>query len=111
VTIHFGVLKQLFAVRGLLGLCVIMLSITLVSCDRGMSKDSKDSRGNSKEMVQDTKDNTSSSKEMPQSAIDEATLTYGYAPVPNHSVTYQPDVIFIEGGPHAIRSVSADDRS
>jgi len=83
-----------------------MLSTTLVSCDRGMSKDSNDSANNSKEMAEDAKDKTSSSKEMPQDEIDEATLAYGYAPVPNSSVTYQPDVIFIEGGPHAIRSVS-----
>ncbi len=37
-----------------------------------------------------------------------AGLTYGYAPVRDGSVTYQPDVVFVGGGPEAVRSASAD---
>jgi hypothetical protein len=33
---------------------------------------------------------------------------YGLAPTPDPSITYQPDVIFVEGGPRVIREVSAD---
>ena len=33
---------------------------------------------------------------------------YGFAPRPDPSITYQPDVIMIEGGPKVIRGVSAD---
>lgn len=75
-------------------LFVVVLMLAGPGCDRGPSSDSKDDSDRSKETV--------------QGAVDDATLTYGYAPIPNPSVTYQPDVIFIEGGPHAIRSVSAD---
>ncbi|MEO3819669.1 hypothetical protein [Plantactinospora sp. B24E8] len=34
--------------------------------------------------------------------------TYGYGPVRDGSVTYQPDVVLVEGGPDAIRAASAD---
>jgi hypothetical protein len=40
--------------------------------------------------------------------IDEATATYGYGPVANPAVTYQPNVIIVSGGPKAIKSGSAD---
>lgn len=33
---------------------------------------------------------------------------YGFAPRPDPSITYQPDVIIVEGGPKVIRAVSAD---
>ncbi|WP_053757431.1 hypothetical protein [Streptomyces sp. AS58] len=39
---------------------------------------------------------------------DAAALTYGAGPVEDGSVTYQPDVVLIEGGPGAIRSAGAD---
>lgn len=94
MTMHSVVLRQLCQAQQVLILLIIALAFAASSCDRGTSNDSKDDSKSSKEMV--------------QGAVDEATLTYGYAPIPNPSVTYQPDVIFIEGGPHAIRSVSAD---
>ncbi|MCW3815846.1 hypothetical protein ONA91_15485 [Micromonospora sp. DR5-3] len=37
-----------------------------------------------------------------------AARSYGYGPVRNGSVTYQPDVVLIDGGPGVIRSASAD---
>ena len=39
---------------------------------------------------------------------DTSARTYGYGPVRDGSVTYQPDVVLIEGGPKVIRSASAD---
>ena len=41
---------------------------------------------------------------------DDAALAdlYGFAPRPDPSITYQPDVILIEGGPKVIRGVSGD---
>ncbi|HZM94216.1 MAG TPA: hypothetical protein VFB92_12375 [Vicinamibacterales bacterium] len=41
---------------------------------------------------------------------DDAVLAdrYGFGPRPDPSITYQPDVILIEGGPKVIRGVSAD---
>jgi hypothetical protein len=39
---------------------------------------------------------------------DPAVQAYGYGPIPNRNITYQPDVMIIGGGPKAIRSVSAD---
>jgi hypothetical protein len=44
----------------------------------------------------------------PGGAPSAAGLTYGYGPVRNASITYQPDVVFVEGGPDVIRSASAD---
>jgi hypothetical protein len=44
----------------------------------------------------------------PAQPQDSATLTYGYGPVANPAVTYQPDVIVVGGGPKSIRSASAD---
>jgi hypothetical protein len=38
----------------------------------------------------------------------EAAARYGYGPSPHPSVTLQPDVVLIGGGPSAIRSASAD---
>jgi hypothetical protein len=38
----------------------------------------------------------------------EAALTYGTGPVRDPSITYQPDVVIVEGGPRAIRSASSD---
>ncbi|MEU0833507.1 hypothetical protein [Streptomyces sp. NPDC005969] len=38
----------------------------------------------------------------------EAALTYGTRPVRDPSITYQPDVVIVEGGPRAIRSASSD---
>jgi hypothetical protein len=38
----------------------------------------------------------------------ESARTYGYGPVRDRSVTYQPDVVLVEGGPDAIRSASAN---
>ncbi|WP_422769762.1 hypothetical protein ACN28C_23910 [Plantactinospora sp. WMMC1484] len=38
----------------------------------------------------------------------EAGSTYGYGPLRDGSVRYQPDVVLVEGGPEAIRSASAD---
>jgi len=35
-------------------------------------------------------------------------LRYGYGPQKNGSFTYQPEVVLIDGGPNAIRSVSSD---
>ncbi|WP_231605810.1 hypothetical protein [Micromonospora sp. HK10] len=39
---------------------------------------------------------------------DAADRRYGYAPRPDRSVVYQPDVVLVSGGGDAIRSVSAD---
>jgi hypothetical protein len=39
---------------------------------------------------------------------DAATRRYGYAPIRDRSITYQPDVVIVQGGAHAIRSASAD---
>lgn len=39
---------------------------------------------------------------------DAADHRYGYAPRPDRSVVYQPDVVLVSGGGDAIRSVSAD---
>jgi hypothetical protein len=33
---------------------------------------------------------------------------YGYGPTPDPHITYQPDVVMIDGGPKAIRSASSD---
>ncbi|MEO7205730.1 MAG: hypothetical protein ABI145_02860 [Steroidobacteraceae bacterium] len=41
-------------------------------------------------------------------ATDQGTQTYGYGPVPNPRVTYQPAVIVVGGGPRSVRSASAD---
>jgi hypothetical protein len=41
-------------------------------------------------------------------ADSKAGLTYGYGPVRDSSITYQPDVVLLEGGPAVIRSASAD---
>jgi hypothetical protein len=41
-------------------------------------------------------------------ATTDAVRTYGYGPQPNPSVTYQPDVILVSGGPSMIRGVSED---
>ncbi|WP_143204125.1 hypothetical protein [Streptomyces kebangsaanensis] len=38
----------------------------------------------------------------------EAALTYGAGSVRDPSVTYQPDVVIVEGGPRAIRAASGD---
>jgi hypothetical protein len=44
-----------------------------------------------------------------QGADDPALVaTYGYAPVPDPAITYQPDVVLIGGGPRAIRAVSPE---
>ena len=40
--------------------------------------------------------------------VDPAVLAYGYGPKPNRHVRYQPDVVLIGDGPHAIRTVSPD---
>ena len=40
--------------------------------------------------------------------LSEAQQKYGLAPIPDPSVTYQPDVILVGGGPEAIRNLSAD---
>jgi hypothetical protein len=40
--------------------------------------------------------------------LDQATLTYGYGPNPKGAAKYQPDVVLVGGGPHAIRSASAN---
>lgn len=38
----------------------------------------------------------------------EALLAYGYAPDPNGTAVYQPDVVLVGGGPRIVRSVSDD---
>lgn len=50
---------------------------------------------------------TSGTQASPMTA-DQATATYGYAPMPVAGVTYQPDVVVVQGGAAAIRSASAD---
>lgn len=40
---------------------------------------------------------------------DPAVVAYGYGPKPNKHVRYQPDVVLIGDGPHAIRGVSRDE--
>src|SRR5690348_4626153 len=40
--------------------------------------------------------------------ITGAQFRFGRTPVPDKSVTYQPDVVLIGGGADAVRSVSAD---
>ena len=44
----------------------------------------------------------------PPAGTTESARTYGYGPVRDRSVTYQPDVVLIGGGPEAIRSASAN---
>ena len=51
----------------------------------------------------------SRSKTERQDPNDPAVKAYGYGPVPNQHVRYQPDVVFIGDGPHAIRAVSDDE--
>jgi hypothetical protein len=41
-------------------------------------------------------------------AANVATLRYGAVPTRNSSVTYQPDVVIVDGGADAVRSVSSD---
>lgn len=41
-------------------------------------------------------------------ATREEALAYGYGPAPVPDVPYQPDVVFVEAGPRAIRGASAD---
>ena len=41
-------------------------------------------------------------------AANVAALRYGAVPTRNSSVTYQPDVVIVDGGANAIRSVSSD---
>jgi hypothetical protein len=41
-------------------------------------------------------------------SADPAVQRYGYGPRPDPSITYQPDVVLMENGPRAIRSVSAN---
>ena len=45
-------------------------------------------------------------RQLKKSEMTEAEIKYGIAPVPNESVTYQPDVIIVGGGAEAIRSQS-----
>lgn len=40
--------------------------------------------------------------------IEQATRTYGHGAAPAAGVTYQPDVVFLQAGPAAIRSASSD---
>lgn len=44
----------------------------------------------------------------PGRANAQAELTYGRAPVPDESITYQPDVVIVGGGADNVRSVSGD---
>jgi len=41
-------------------------------------------------------------------SLADATLTFGAGPTPDASVTYQPDVVLVGGGPSVIRWASAD---
>ena len=43
----------------------------------------------------------------PSGPMDDATLAYGYGAAPNPAITYEPDVVFVGGGPSIIRDVSA----
>src|SRR5690606_6068296 len=43
-----------------------------------------------------------------KSELSEAEILYGRAPRPDPSVTYQDDVVIVEGGAGAIRSVSPE---
>lgn len=43
-----------------------------------------------------------------RSELTPAEVLYGVAPRPDESVTYQPDVIIVGGGPESIRGLSAD---
>lgn len=45
-------------------------------------------------------------RQLKKSEMTEAEIKYGIAPVPNDSVTYQPDVVIVGGGADAIRSQS-----
>lgn len=45
-------------------------------------------------------------RQLKKSEMTEAEIKYGIAPVPNESVTYQPDVVIVGGGADAIRSQS-----
>jgi hypothetical protein len=45
---------------------------------------------------------------IPSGPPDQATSTYGYGASRNAPVTYQPDVVVVEGGPGVIRSVSGN---
>jgi hypothetical protein len=54
-------------------------------------------------------DGASTQSERSEDASDAALADlYGFAPRPDPSITYQADVILIEGGPKVIRDVSAD---
>lgn len=44
----------------------------------------------------------------PQSSDAALADLYGFAPRPDPAITYQPDVILIDGGPKLVRGVSAD---
>ncbi|HEY6569750.1 MAG TPA: hypothetical protein VIZ22_05640 [Candidatus Limnocylindrales bacterium] len=44
----------------------------------------------------------------PTPTNDEASARFGFGPQPDTSITYQPDVVVIGGGPASIRGVSAD---
>ncbi len=41
-------------------------------------------------------------------SLEDAVLAYGQGPTRDPSITYQPDVVFVEGGPSSIRWASAD---
>src|SRR5688500_2805277 len=51
---------------------------------------------------------SSTPAERRESTAAALTALYGLGPRSDPSITYQPDVIFIDGGPRAIRGVSAD---
>ncbi len=97
---HIGMPTDLCKAQLIINLCLITFLVAMTSCDRGEPQNPKSRSPVSP--VQDAKGESSNQE------ADEATLTYGYAPTPNPSVKYQPEVVFVEGGPQIIRSVSAD---
>src|SRR5712692_4353839 len=50
----------------------------------------------------------SDSTQSPVGDVDPATLRYGYAPIASRAITYQPDVVIVQGGARSIRSASAN---
>lgn len=89
----------------LVGVFAVLVAATGASCTNGGSAGT-DGGGNSNGSGTDS--GSGNGGNLSDAQVAELARTYGYGPPSDPSITYQPDVVLVGGGPAAIRSASAD---
>ena len=86
----------------------IALAVAVTACGGGKHLGASASGGESPVVSAASGSDAAGTNVPANVAANVAALRYGAVPTRNSSVTYQPDVVIVDGGANAIRSVSSD---